>query len=142
MDRSRVVRTVEALLFLALDQRGKPEGDTALSRANDWIARHGITCSHLSSRANDAARRLGIATGADFCSRSTEPPSPPQSRPPFQRHAVHRPYVDYGTCAWCGASFARGKWHAGGGAQYCSPTCHQDKRRADAKERMRRARAR
>lgn len=158
MDTARVVRTMEALLLLAFDQRGKPEGENALRRANEWAQRHAVSGFQLTRRANECADALGVTfsqrvrtsdtpfTDWFRASHSARPEEPFSRQSAYtwsswKRHETHRTYVDVGTCAECGQRFQRGKWHQGNRARYCSPACHTVKRNRDAAERMRRNRA-
>jgi hypothetical protein len=158
MDTGRVVRTMEALLLLAFDQRGKPEGDNALRRANEWAQRHSVSGFQLTRRANECADALGVtfaqrvrtSEASDFTQwwdtqRSYGSSFSGQSAQHTRSWRVHyestRPFTDLGTCPECGRDFVRGKWHQGNRARYCSPTCHTVKRNRDAADRMRRNRA-
>jgi hypothetical protein len=145
MDRARVLRTVESLIRLAYDRRDSPEGEVALCRANEWVQRHDVRTSQISRGANDLAVKMGMPFARQKKEAFTNSP-PRSSRSQYTRSwgewMTHRKFVDQGVCAWCGAPFRRGKWHQGNRARYCNPTCHEEMRRKDARERMKALRQR
>lgn len=147
MERNRVVRTVEALVYMAFDQAGKPEGTNAYSKAIAWCAKYAVRASEVSPLCARHANALHLVFApepersqhSDWRSQYNAPP-PPRSEHRSQdrtvRHRMDRPYHDYGECQECGNRYERGKDHSGMHARYCSPSCFEEQRRRKARERM------
>lgn len=148
MDRQRVVRTLEALIYLAFDQAGRPEGANAYSKAIAWVAKHGVRASELHGECLRHANALHLVFAPqdmgsqDRWSRpsgsaSWEPKWKKPDPPEMQFYRPSAAYVDRGYCARCRKPFVRGKDHSGMAAKYCCPRCFEDARRDEARERMR-----
>lgn len=147
--------TTRSLLELAYRPGTPHEGEAAFTGLERFLARapHPTDANNvrMSPKYRDCLCRY-----RQICEQEPRP-APRPAPQPDHRHTVpgyrrthsyktdtgaSKPRVYHGTCEWCGMPFTWAQPYAGNPPRYCDDRCQEDRRRMDARERMRANRAR